>query len=247
MSSYGGGYGPQQGGGPGGGYEDQFNRAYGNPPQGGQPQRGYGAPQGGYGAPQGGYGSPQGGYGQAPGNPYAQGDGVMPGRQQKSTTGPKVVTFIGIGLIVLAIAGVVFGISRIGSLVSDADFETVGAGGAQIEAEAGEEWALYASDGGSPEARTQSCEVVGPDGASVPLSTTGTDISVNEYELGHRFTTPQAGTYSVTCDQSAFVGHNIGAGEIAAPIVGLVGGILGGILGVVMTIIGAIWWISRRT
>ncbi|MGC5628132.1 hypothetical protein ACPYO6_07775 [Georgenia sp. Z1344] len=237
MSSYGGGSNPGQGGRPGG-YEDQFNQAYGNQGQGGYGNQAYGN------QPQGGYGNP-GGYGAAA-NPYGAGDGVMPGRTQRSTTGPKIVTFIGLGLIVLAIAAIIFAVGRIGGLVSDADFTTVGPGGAQIEAEAGEEWALYATNSENPEAQTQTCQVSGPDGAQVSLDDPSTDITVNDYSLGHRFTTDQAGTYTVTCNESAFVGHNVSGGEIAAPIVGIIGGILGGILGVIMLIIGVIWWIARR-
>lgn len=243
MTGYGSGYGPPQGESPrAGGYEDQFDRAYGN--------AGSGAGQGGYGPGGhrlGGYG--QNGFGQGghgPRNPYGPGDGVMPPRNPRSTRGPKILTFVGLGVLAVGVVAIILAAVSIGRFVQDADFRSVGPAGTQIQAEAGEEWALYASGSETPQSDTQACGVVGPDGAEVRLTAPGTDVTVNDYARGHTFTTDQAGTYTVTCNGSAYVGSDLSGGDVFAAAGGIILGVLGSIVGFVLAIIGVIWWIARR-
>ncbi|MGO1509081.1 MAG: hypothetical protein ACTHXO_10745 [Actinomycetaceae bacterium] len=224
MTGYGSGYGPPQGGSQGG-YEDAYARAQG----------------GGYGG--GGYGpGPQGAH-----NPYGQGgDGIMPARTPRSTKGPKTLTFIGLAVLVVGVIAIIVAAVAVGRFIQDADIRTVGPSGTQIEAEAGEEWALYASDTGAAQSQTQTCRVVGPDGADVRLTAPGTDVTVNDYARGHTFTTDQAGTYTVTCDRTAYVGSNLSGGDVVAAAGGIILGAIGAIVGFVLMIIGVIWWIARR-
>lgn len=231
----------------GGGYESDFTKAYGIPQAGSSAQQGgaYGRQQGGaygqspYGQPA--YGQP-GGTGRQ--NPYGSpGVGVMPPRRHRSTTGPKIMTFTGIALIVAAIVVAVLAIRSVIGFAESVDLTDISTNGTQITAEAGEEWALYYTGGSNT---TTSCTVIAPSGDRVDLTTPGAQISVQGYELGARFTTDVAGTYMIGCNGPTLVGEDIGAGQIFGSVGGILFGVFGGLLGVGLTIAGGVWWASRR-
>lgn len=229
-------------------------------------QSGYPAPQDsgqpGY-SPQPGYSSqPQPGYSPQQYSPqgYPQ-PGYSAEPPKASSTGAKVLTFLGVASLVLGIAGVVAGVvfmvqpvaavvdgsgSGVVSRIGSGETVTVDLGADKTYAV----WIVSDSDSG---AYSGDPVVTSPGGRDIDVrsssSTTGRSGGTSATS-GWVFTTDEAGDYEITAPwlssgdlvlTSEDLVVKIGIG-IALLVVGIG---LGG-LGLVLTIVGIIWWVSRR-
>ena len=211
------------------------------------------------------FGSPQ--YG-APGRP-----GFPPPPVRTSTTGPKVMTFVGIGLLIIAAAVLIAGIVQIVSTVSRFSDEPSRSshsldyvrlpGSLSFTGEAGEEYAIVVNSTSGRTIDLDDVEVTGPDGRPVDLSISSVNFenSTPGSETHLRaitFTAPLDGTYSTTVTGSsadlpgtltAVDADEIASviGRAALAVVAIVAAALLGVLGVGLTIGGGIWWHSRST
>lgn len=214
------------------------------------------------------YGTP--GQYAAPG-PY----GAPPGYPQRpvatSTTGAKVMTFIGIGLILVAIAALIAGIVQVATSVSRFTDTPSGSspaldyvqlpGELSFTADDGEEYAIVVTSTSSRTIDLDDVVVAAPDGTSVPLSTSSLNFENSTYDShtdvrALTFTAPEDGVYTVlvigssadlpgsmTAVNASELGKVIG--RTALGVVSIVVSGLCGTLGLGLAIGGGIWWNTR--
>lgn len=221
----------------------------------------YGA--GGYTGGTGQFGPPQ--YA-GPGRP-----GFPPPPVRTSTTGPKVMTFVGIGLLLIAAAVLIAGIVQVAATVSRFSDEPSRSshsldyvrlpGSLSFTGEAGEEYAIVVNSTSSRTIDLDDVEVTAPDGLPVDLSTSSVNFENStpgseNHVRAVTFTAPLDGTYSATVTgRSAGLSGSMTAvdadeiasiiGRTAVAVVAIVGSALLGVLGLGLTIGGGVWWKSR--
>ncbi|SDC23008.1 hypothetical protein SAMN05216410_1433 [Sanguibacter gelidistatuariae] len=223
------------------------------------------------------YGQPgpygPGPYGPGPyGQPGLYGQPPVPSRPPAtSTTGPKVMTFIGIGLILVAVAALIVGITQVAGAISgvtnpaNSPYALAHAtlpGSLEFHGGAGEDYALLYTTTSAGSIDVNDLEVIGPDGAKidVSLSSFTFDKNTTNSQSSSRaatFTAPEDGVYTVSVTGgSADASGSIAVvnaselatifGKTAIGVVFIVGAALCGVLGLGLTIAGAIWWNLRR-
>ena len=195
---------------------------------------------------------------------------------QTSTRGPKILTWVGVGLLLAAIAVVVLvvrtflSVLPIGIVAADGAPGPDAAGGTEVPGTvtlslpAETTYAVYlAYPSGVSVQLSEEVEVTGPDGepasrTSVPSGTT-TSNGVTARDVS-AFRTGAAGDYTITAPEL----ENPDTAPWATIIVtesdsipGFVGGLFGtiagvflaiglGIAGLIVTVLGAIWWYTRN-
>lgn len=147
---------------------------------------------------------------------------------------------IGIALIVAALVVGVGGIASGVSSFANLDVRPVDES-ETIEAEAGQELAMYASmTRGAP----GSCSVLGPDGqplqAAAPLGSEQISANGDTWAVVHILTVATSGAQTITCDSDGFaIGPRVGVfGLVAKFLVGIFGGFVLGVTGLVLLIVG---------
>lgn len=222
-----------------------------------------GAPQ--YGAPQP-YttpGAPQP-YGAPGAQPYGAQQYGPAGWQQpgtpaiRKTRGAKILTFVGVGLGVVALALLVTGFSRIAAAVAGGPSEIAqtivsvpSPGMADADLTAGDTYEIWASQSTTFSPSVTDVLVVAPSGAEIPLTgaTEAPDMSDLGFELLGRFTPTESGTHTLSVGEGADEVTLVPAGafdDILEGLTGaggmLVGGFLLGGLSFFLVVGGAIWW-----
>lgn len=182
------------------------------------------------------------------------------------------MTFIGIGLILVAIAALIAGIVQVATAVSRFTDEPSASSPAldyarlpdslTFRGSAGEEYAIVVTSTSHPTIDLNDVEVTAPDGRTLGLSTKSMtfDNTTSNSQTQVRavtFTAPDDGVYTarVTGDSADRPGSltALNASELAKffghtalGVVVIVGAVLCGVLGLGLTIAGAIWWNVRR-
>lgn len=188
-----------------------------------------------------------------------------------STTGPKVMTFIGIGLILVAIAALIAGIVQVATAVSRFADEPSGSspaldyvqlpGSLSFTGDDGEEYAVVVVSTSTRTIDLDDVVVTAPGGRSVDLDTASLNFENSTYDShtdvrALTFTAPVDGVYTATVTGgSADLPGSLTAvdaselakvfGRTALGVVTIVASALCGVLGLGLAIGGAIWWNSR--
>lgn len=229
-------------------YGTPDGQGYGAPagqPYGGSASQPYGTP----GAPQ---------YGAAAPQPYGASAWQQAAPPIRRTRGAKILTFLGVGTGVIALALLVVGFGQITSAVASSSDQIAGTivtvpspGSRDAELAAGSTYEIWANRSETFSASVVDVVVTDPSGADVVLSEaiTAPNLSDLGIEPVGRFTATEAGTYTL------IVGE--GADEVALTSAGalddlvstltsagllLIGGFVLGALGFLMVLAGAIWW-----
>lgn len=210
------------------------------------------------------YGPPQPGSWQPQAAPYS----LRP--LKTSTTGARVLTLLGVLLLVVAVVVGVVGIRSVTSTVSD----PLEPGGSSVviargpstspvvlEAEAGRTYSLVALDPTSARTVVATADVTGPDGEPtrvVPVDET-TWLSFDGFTISRfaSFTATSAGTYTIEVTPGQGRSWDVAVADPGAVeslardfflgVVLIVVGAIGAGVGLVLSISGGIWWGVRRS
>lgn len=205
--------------------------------------------------------------------PYDPQRGPWPAPPQKtSTTGPMIMTIVGIVLAVIALVLVIAGIVRFADTVSEDALEMRHGDrdGVQVRADIPEPAAFTAEEGttyavlffGSPqdEVDVDDLTVTGPRGEDVDLVASHVSYSTSSSRTTTylaTFEADDAGTYTLTVDgPSAGVDGELAVtddelvvdlvlGAVSGVLL-LVAGLITGATGLGLAIGGAVWWTVRR-
>lgn len=197
---------------------------------------------------------------------------AQPARRQFSTRGPKILTFIGIGVLVLGITGIAMSIYVMVSLVPSGIMSLAGHPGSAVvastevpgettvEGTAGSPYTLWiASETSTPVQTTRAdIEILDETGKQIDLR--GPSVSGTRTYQSHSaqslatFTAPTTGTYTVKVtrapgidtDESIFIAPASGFGSFFTGVFGSVGLMLFGIFSLIigggLGAGGGIWW-----
>lgn len=230
-------------------------------PYNGQPQpQPYGAP---HGAP---YGPSYGGPGQG-GGPGQYPLQRFPVRQPPtSTTGPKIMTFIGAGLLVVALITLAIGLQQVTRGLADSSLAIAHSrapGPLEFDAEAGRSYALVVTSTSARQIRMSDVTVVGPDGATATLSTTSFNASSSSSTSqttsdAATFTTAESGKHTVSLNGTSTDAPGSLAILDASQLAGYLGGLAISALLIIgssivaftaglLALAGGIWWGVRHS
>ncbi|MCL2092395.1 MAG: hypothetical protein FWH11_14540 [Micrococcales bacterium] len=201
--------------------------------------------------------SPQPGYSQ----PAYPPPGYSTRPPKTSTTGAKVLTFIGIASLVLGVAGVVVGAAFIAKLQAITDGSGSGVVGridsdqtVTVDLDANKRYAVWIVSSSDSTTYSHDPVVTSPDGRDIdvtPVSSTTTgSTGGTSVTSGWIFSTAEAGDHEISAPDLSS-GHLVVTSEdliiqVGIGVVLLVVGIGIGFCGLVLTLVGAIWWASRK-
>lgn len=196
---------------------------------------------------------PYGGQSYGYSNPHAAGGGHYGGGlysgnpPRRGGRGGKIAFFIGLALFV--IGGIILVASAVSLYGSVSGVVQQGGTGfaetAQVEATAGTTYMIIAQ-----QPTNATCDVTGPDGASVHFdtsaSTTINDGNTEASIIGG-FTAANSGTHQLDCSGAqSFLFAEMDIGKLGLASLGLLGGIALGFIGFVVGLIGLIAWLVGR-
>lgn len=194
----------------------------------------------------------------------------LPAPPRTSTRGARILTLIGVLVLVVAVVVGVVGIKTLSDTVSDplrpATGSVVIARGPSdasltLEAEAGRTYSLVAIDPTSAATVAATADVTGPDGEPVRVVPVdeSTHLSLDGYTVSRfaSFTTTSAGTYTIDVVSSVTRSWDVAvadpgavddlARDLVVGVVLVVAGVIGAGVGLVLSISGWIWWAVRRS
>ena len=197
---------------------------------------------------------------------------VPAGARPVSTTGPKWMTFIGVGLLALALVAAVvtvvafvrvlpFGVVKSDGTPGDDVVLALDVGQTgQVSLDADTLYTIWAVTDGRLIPDPPSVTGLDGDDVKVATSSVSSSASSGRYEAVARweFTTDGAGTYTVTAQPvivngtygmfAVTEGTSVGSlvGGVGVTVVGMIVAIGSGLVGLPMAIGGGIWWGSRR-
>lgn len=199
-----------------------------------------------------------------------------PGQRPVSTKGAKILTFSGIGVLVIGVIALVAAIMMLFSIVPSGLLTSSGAPGSEtiantdvpgstsITSQGNTAYTVWAvsDEGGRFSTTRKDVEVRGPDGQVVALRTPSVSASssVNSFrtEAFGEFQATAAGTYEITvsaatttnAEERVFVTEAMQFGSFITGLFGTVGlmflGIGGLIVGFGIALGGTIWWITAN-
>lgn len=150
-----------------------------------------------------------------------------------------------IALVLIAIAFVVFVIPMVKFAQAELDDGvSVGSEPVTVYAPPDHVWGLYVYDPDNS-GYYASCRVTDAEGSLIELRGPGVSISSSEYEsLDQEFTTPDEGSFIVSCDVRGATVRVAPVGDLRALLIGVA---LGGVLGFVGLVAGSLWLARRKT